>query len=252
MSQPAAHVVPRIPGLRRGFAASAAALVTAASLCTLVSSAQGAGPGVPATQPLVVLEQDHIARTHPDGHARRIESVGARRPLTHVRTVLPVLGDTIASDGTPWVHVRLPGRPSGHKGWIRGDKTRRTSTEWQISIKLSKRRVTVYHDGHVKRRFRAVVGKASTPTPSGRFFVEEALTLSSREAGGPFALASSARSSVLQEFAGGPGQIAIHGTNHLLGAIGSAASHGCVRLATAAITWLARRIGSGVPLSISR
>ena len=57
---------------------------------------------------------------------------------------------------------------------------------------------------------------------------------------------------MLQEFEGGPGQIAIHGTNGLSGALGSAASHGCIRLGTSAITWLARRIGGGVPLTIRR
>ena len=70
--------------------------------------------------------------------------------------------------------------------------------------------------------------------------------------GGPFALATSARSAVLQEFEGGPGQIAMHGTNGLSGALGTAASHGCIRLSTGAITWLARRIGAGVPLTIAR
>jgi lipoprotein-anchoring transpeptidase ErfK/SrfK len=44
-------------------------------------------------------------------------------------------------------------------------------------------------------------------------------------------LATSARSNVLQEFDGGPGQIALHGTDHLSGALGTAASHGCIRMA---------------------
>ena len=96
------------------------------------------------------------------------------------------------------------------------------------------------------------MGKPSTPTPRGQFFIEEALALSSDDAGGPFALATSARSNVLQEFDGGPGQIALHGTNNLSGALGTAVSHGCIRLSTRAITWLARRIGSGVPLTITR
>jgi lipoprotein-anchoring transpeptidase ErfK/SrfK len=60
------------------------------------------------------------------------------------------------------------------------------------------------------------------------------------------------RSIDVRKFAGGPGQIAIHGTDNLAGALGSAASHGCVRLGTSAITWLARRIGAGVPLTIRR
>jgi lipoprotein-anchoring transpeptidase ErfK/SrfK len=120
---------------------------------------------------------------------------------------------------------------------------------WRLAIDLSARRVTVYRHGRVARRFPAVVGKASTPTPLGLFFIEEALALGSAS-GNPFALATSARSNVLQEFEGGPGQIALHGTNGLSGVPGTAASHGCVRLATSAITWLARRIGSGVPLTI--
>ena len=118
------------------------------------------------------------------------------------------------------------------------------------SSRCRQRRVTVFHSGRVVRRFAAIVGKPSTPTPRGSFFVEEALRLSPRAAGAPYALATSARSNALQEFDGGPGQIALHGTGNLSGALGTAASHGCVRLAPRAITWLARRIGAGVPLSI--
>ena len=69
--------------------------------------------------------------------------------------------------------------------------------------------------------------------------------------GGPFALATSARSDVLQEFEGGPGQIAMHGRDNLGGTLGTAASHGCVRLGTASIDWLAERIGPGMPVTIS-
>ena len=166
--------------------------------------------------------------------------------------MLPVLGYATSRSGTSWVHVRLPGRPSGHTGWIPAHQTRRTSTQWHISIKLSSRRVTAYRNGHATRRFRAIVGKPSTPTPRGKFFIEEALALSSTDAGGPFALATSARSHVLQQFDGGPGQIALHGTNNLSGTLGTAASHGCVRLSTRAITWLSERIDGGVPLTITR
>lgn len=240
--------VPRPPGFRRGVSAFAVALLGAGIGCVLVAPARAADSEVPASQPLVVLLHDHVARTWPNLRAGRIESVDSLRPLTRVRTVLPVLGYAIRGS---WVHVRLPGRPSGHKGWIRTWQTRRASTEWHISLELSTRRVTVYRDGRAQRRFRAVVGNPSTPTPRGRFFIEEALALSPQDPGGPFALATSARSQVLQEFEGGPGQVALHGTNNLSGALGTAVSHGCVRLSPRAITWLARRIGSGVPLTIT-
>ena len=185
-------------------------------------------------------------------HAGRIESVSVRRPLTRARTVFPVLAHTSSRTRGSWLQVRLPGRPNGHKGWISTNRTRYTTTRWRVLVELSTRRVTVYHGGHVRRQFRAIVGKPSTPTPRGSFFVEEGFALSSYEAGGPFALATSARSNVLQEFDGGPGQIGLHGTNNLTGALGTAVSHGCIRLATHAITWLARRIGAGVPLTVTR
>ena len=72
------------------------------------------------------------------------------------------------------------------------------------------------------------------------------------DVGGPFALALSARSSVLQEFAGGPGQIAIHGLMNVGGVLGTAASHGCVRVANQVMRWLVDRVGPGVPVTISR
>ena len=200
------------------------------------------------SQPLVVLERDHIARTAPNIHARKIENVESLRPLTRVRTVLPMLGHAA---GKPWVRVRLPGRPNGHTGWIRTWQTRRASTEWHIRVDVSERRVIVYRYGRVERRFNAVVGNPWTPTPTGHFFVEESVAISNTH-GGPFALATSARSNVLQEFDGGPGQIGLHGTNGLSGTPGTAASHGCIRVNTEAITWLAERIGNGVPLNIRR
>jgi hypothetical protein len=231
--------------------ALATALLAVGVACFPAPAAQAAGGRVPATQRLVVLEHDHAVRARPSRHARTVEWLGARRPLTGVRTVLPVLGRALAPGGQAWVHVRLPGRPNSHAGWIRAYRTRRASTDWRLRLDLSARQVTVYRHGHPSHRFPVVVGKPSTPTPTGQFFIEEALDIS-YQVGGPFALATSARSNVLQEFEGGPGQIALHGTNGLSGALGSAASHGCVRLGTSAVTWLAHRIGSGVPLTIVR
>ncbi len=239
-------------GTRRRGSALAPALIAAAIGCVLAAPAGAAAPRIPASQPLVVLLHDHVVRSGPNAHARQIESVAACRPLTRTRTVLPILGHANSHKRGSWLHIRLPGRPNSHKGWISTNRTRLSSTAWHILVKLSTRRVTAYHGGHARRHFRAVVGKLSTPTPRGAFFIEEALALSPREAGGPFALATSARSNVFQEFEGGPGQIAVHGTNNLTGALGTAVSHGCIRLGAGAITWLVRRIGAGIPLTITR
>ena len=113
----------RVSHAARDAARAVAALFAAATALRPRGFAASRRRRVAASQPLVVLLDDHVARTGPSPHARRIESVAARRPLTRVRTVLPVIGHARAPGGQSWLHVRLPGRPNGHKGWIPSHKT---------------------------------------------------------------------------------------------------------------------------------
>jgi lipoprotein-anchoring transpeptidase ErfK/SrfK len=205
---------------------------------------------VQATQQLAVLLSAHRAHREPEAGSPQTALVAARRPITGEQTTLPVTGSLTGADGVRWLQVMLPGRPNSSTGWIAQKGTRELVTLWHLVVNLPARRLGVYRDGRIERTARAVVGKLSTPTPTGQFFVEETLQMSSGEAGGPFALALSARSDALQEFEGGPGQIAIHGRNNLGGTLGTAASHGCIRLDTASIDWLAARIGPGTPVTI--
>jgi lipoprotein-anchoring transpeptidase ErfK/SrfK len=152
--------------------------------------------------------------------------------------------------------VRLPGRTIGSRppprvGWIVASNTLISSTPWHIVVELGARRVLVYRNGRRVRSYSAIVGKPSTPTPTGEYFVEESVRVLPNQPGGPFALATSDRSNVFQEFDGGPGQIALHGLDNLGGQLGTAVSHGCIRLDDSAITWLVRRIGPGVPITIA-
>lgn len=242
----------RSPGVHRRTVAltvATALLVPAGALAAPTGAPQAAGSI--ANQPLVILLHARVARTRPSAAAHRIETVAARRPLTRVRTVLPVLAEAKDTAGRGWVQVRLPGRPNEHTGWIPTAQTRRGSTGWRLTVDLSAREVTATFAGRIERRFRVIVGAAATQTPLGSYFVEEPVALASADAGAPFALATSARSQVFQEFDGGPGQIALHGTGNLTGALGTAASHGCIRLSPRAITWLVRRVGRGVPVTIT-
>jgi lipoprotein-anchoring transpeptidase ErfK/SrfK len=205
---------------------------------------------VRATQQLVELLSGHAAHSAPAAGSPQVAFVRDSRPITGEQTTLPVIGRSTGPNATAWLKVMLPGRPDGSTGWIAKAGTRELITGWRILVDLGARRVAVYHDGHKARAFQAVVGKPSTPTPTGQFFVEETVQLGLGEADGPFALALSARSNVLQEFEGGPGQIGIHGREGLGGTLGRAESHGCIRLATASIDWLAARIGPGIPVKI--
>jgi hypothetical protein len=193
----------------------------------------------------------HSVHSLPAVRSPLLASVPALRPLTGERTTLPLIGRANGARGLRWLHVMLPGRPNGSSGWISEQDTFTLVTGWHLVVSLAARSVTVYRNGRATKHFGAVIGKPSTPTPSGNFFVEETLKTPSGEPGGPFALALSARSDALQEFEGGPGQIALHGRDNLGGILGTAESHGCVRLATASIAWLAKRIGPGTPVTIS-
>ncbi len=229
---------------------SAFALVLLVSLVAAptVGAAPLAGTGV---QELALLQRAHTAWSAPDTNAKAQEVVRARRPLTNEQTALPVVGHKTGSAGVRWLKVLLPGRPNGHSGWIDARGTIRATTPWRIVVHTAARRVTVYRNSRAVRTFPAIVGKPSTPTPHGAFFVEEAIQLRGGDAGAPFALALSARSNVFQEFAGGPGQVALHGLMNIGGVLGTAVSHGCVRLANDAMRWLVVRIGPGVPVTIT-
>jgi lipoprotein-anchoring transpeptidase ErfK/SrfK len=214
------------------------------------AAAAGGATHVAATQRLATLLFTHRAYRSPRTSAPVVASMPATTTITGEPTTLPVIGQADGRRGTHWLRVMLPGRPNGLTGWISRGGTYATVTGWHIVVSTPARRIWVYFHSRLKMTVQAVVGKPSTPTPSGNFFVQETVIMPASEGGGPFALATSARSDALQEFEGGPGQIAIHGRDGLGGTLGTAASHGCVRLATAAITWLAARIVPGVPVTI--
>jgi lipoprotein-anchoring transpeptidase ErfK/SrfK len=232
--------------------ALAAVCVAGVAGATATSSALAAGTPkrVQATTELVVLRAPQVAHRAPDTGSPAVARVSDHGPITGEQTTLPVLSRAIGAGGAQWLHVMLPGRPDGLTGWITQLSTRLLVTPWRIVVDLTARRVKAYRNGTLLGDFKAVVGKPSTPSPTGEFFVEEVLRMAPSEPGGPYALALSARSNVLQEFEGGPGQIAIHGRENLGGTLGTAASHGCVRLATASIDWLAARIVPGTPVTI--
>lgn len=229
---------------------SALALLAGASSAAQPAPAGVAAPTVARVQELAVFVRGQTAMARPDSRSAPRVWVERRRPITEGRTVLPVIGRRTDAAGARWLRVRLPGRPNNATGWIRKARTTRSQTPWHVVVDLSERRVTVYRSGRAVRSFSVVVGAPATPTPRGTSFVEETVLLRAFDVGAPYALALSSRSYVLQEFAGGPGQIALHGVRNVGGTMGTAASHGCVRLDTASITWLGERIGPGVPVTI--
>jgi len=169
------------------------------------AAAASAASHVRATQELAQVLYQHQAYRYPRTNAPRVTSVPARTPITGEQTTLPVIGQANGPDHTRWLKVMLPGRPNGLTGWIAQGGTSELTTGWHITVSTASRRVRIYLYGRLWKTFSAVVGKSSTPTPTGNFFVQETVIMPAREAGGPFALALSARSNVLTEFGGSGG-----------------------------------------------
>jgi lipoprotein-anchoring transpeptidase ErfK/SrfK len=227
-------------------------IVAAAGTSGVAAASVGTGtPPVKPAQGLAILLTSHKVVSTLYGRPSRGRTVQASRPITGGPTVLPVSGRATTKDGAHWLQVMIPGRPNGARGWIEQRGTMLTTTNWHVVVRTSSRRLLVYREGRLVQSFAAIVGKPSTPTPHGQFFVEESVQMLPGSAGAPFALALSARSNVLQEFEGGPGQIAIHGMENLGGILGTASSHGCVRLDDQSIRWLAARITPGVLVTIT-
>lgn len=194
-----------------------------------------------AEQEIATLWKTHATYSSPGG--KKTGTVNRKRPITGEQTRLPVLKtETLGS--TTWLEVRLPGRPNSHTGWIQKNRTSEWFTKWAIVVSTRQRRLWVFKDGKVDRTWLVVVGKPSSPTPHGKFFVEENVNEGYHFPGGPYALATSARSNVFTEFDGGPGQVALHGmADGLQSKPGTAVSHGCVRSTNPRITWLATKAG---------
>jgi lipoprotein-anchoring transpeptidase ErfK/SrfK len=164
---------------------------------------------------------------------------------------LLVLRSALDRRGRRWLRVRLPKRPNDRAGWILADHTRTRTTPWRIVVSTATRTVTVRRAGRRVRRFAAVVGAPGTPTPHGLFAIGERI----RQYGGvlgPWALHLTAHSRVLENYGGGKGRVAIHGRAGPLLAdpLGTARSHGCVRLHNDSLSWLARRAIEGTPVVI--
>jgi lipoprotein-anchoring transpeptidase ErfK/SrfK len=182
----------------------------------------------------------------PDGKAVTVlHSPAKYSKMPQIFTVIPT------PEGPPgWLHVNLRTRPNGSTGWIRADTVNLSSHAWSIDINLTERWATVYDGAEVFAATAVVIGTDASPTPVGDSYVVEAVwTTQPGGAYGPFIFGLSSHSDVYTEFAGGDGQIGLHGTNQPQ-LLGTAASHGCVRFPNDVILSMARALPMGVPVHI--
>jgi lipoprotein-anchoring transpeptidase ErfK/SrfK len=180
---------------------------------------------------------------------QEIERFGPRN-TNGVPTVFAVLAKQVDRHcGVSWYRVQLPLRPNGVTGWIRPYAVKVVPLSSRIVVDLSDRRVTLFNGGRRVLSATAAIGTPATPTPTGRYYVNQRLIPA--DTSGPFgpgAIGISAFSDVLTGWTQG-GPIAIHGTNRPE-LLGRAVSNGCIRIRNDFLVRIFRKAYAGTPVTV--
>jgi hypothetical protein len=149
-----------------------------------------------------------------------------------------------------WVKVRIPGRPNGQTGWVeRSALGPFHLTHLLLVVNREQLRMYFYSRGHKIWSAPVGVGKRSTPTPAGHFWIDERFMIKDPSSGYyPYAFGTTDYST-LTDWPGG-GVVGIHGPYYDAQGIPGYISHGCIRLDVADDFWLAGHLKLGTPLRV--
>lgn len=235
--------------------------VLALVLAALIPASAAAAALPPANPPGMVKLSDEQLTTkwahtadlqpvfsRPSGSARRVARL---RLLTEdgFAEVYLVLSKWTNPAGNTWLKIRVPKRPNGLTGWVRESALGSLHTvHTLLRVNRHTLRVTLYDRGRKRFSARIGVGKASTPTPAGHFWIREKFRVGGHTLYGPRAIGTSAYAPYLTDWPGG-GVVGLHGTDqpHL---IPGRPSHGCIRLKNADILRLYTLAPTGTPIDI--
>jgi len=188
-------------------------------------------------------------RASPSPHAR---PVGRLRFLTtdDQAELYLVLASARMRSGATWLQIEVPARPNGRRGWVpRSSLGSLHVVKSYLLVDQTSLTATLFREGHAIFSARVGVGKPSTVTPSGDFYVLEKLRAVGSPIYGPFAIGTSAYAPTLSEWPGG-GVVGIHGTNEPQ-LIPGRPSHGCIRMRDADVARLWSLIGLGTPIQVT-
>jgi hypothetical protein len=206
---------------------------------------------------LDTYDKDQLAAYTADAQLVYSRPTAASRPVAklHLYTedkfpeVYVVLSRWTNPEGNAWLHIRVPKRPNGITGWVRKSAlTPLTTVHTSLRVNRHTLRATLYDRGRKVFSARIGVGKASTQTPAGHFYIREKFHVKGVPLYGPAALGTSAYAPHLTDWPGG-GVVGLHGTDQP-GLIPGRPSHGCIRLRNRDIVRLYRLMPRGTPVDI--
>jgi lipoprotein-anchoring transpeptidase ErfK/SrfK len=161
----------------------------------------------------------------------------------------PLVFEVLEKNGD-WLKVLIPARPNQTEGWIKASDVTLETVSYRMVLDLSKFQLTVYKGNEIFVETDVVIGKDSTRTPVGRFYMTEKIK-QSNDTGiyGSWVLATNGYSESLDTFNDGLPVIAFHGTNQPE-LVGTKASNGCVRMPNDVVSKLADALPAGTPIDI--
>jgi lipoprotein-anchoring transpeptidase ErfK/SrfK len=223
-----------------------AAIPRASSHCIATTTPVGTQRNAVAA----LVTQTAIVRRAPSTRSAVVARLG-RQDINGLPEVVGVIAAHSNAQCRPdWYRVQLSVVPNGTTGWVRTWAVRAYRVRSRIVVDLSEHILRLYRSGRLELSTPVAVGASATPTPTGRFFVNERYTLAdARGPFGPAALGISGHSEVLQQVWVEDGPIGIHGTNEPW-SIGHAASHGCIRVANNMMLRLFRLAPAGTPILV--
>ena len=151
-----------------------------------------------------------------------------------------------------WLGVTTPQLPNGTLGWVdaRSRALRYSRASVKLEIDLSRRQLLVRRSDQVIRRVRVSIGRAGSPTPTGRFAVTDKL---------PGARYSSVYGCCILALSGtqpnrpagwtGGNRLAVHGTRDQR-SVGGRVSAGCLHARDRDLRHLMKAVPLGAPVRI--
>jgi hypothetical protein len=147
-----------------------------------------------------------------------------------------------------WLEVMAPTRPQ-QTGWIDADDVTLITHEWSVEIDVSDNLVRVWEGPDLRIESLSVGGKPSSPTPLGRFYINEVQPQRATSVYGTWIISTNGFSDSLDRFSGEVPIFAMHGTNRP-DQVGQDISNGCVRLPNDVVDFIAANVPAGTPVDV--
>ena len=210
---------------------------------TTAATATGAALSTPSARelpaiPRVGLNSAGMAKTA-DGYTYENPTY-FKNPLVFV----------VTEDDGDWLKVRLQARPNQSEGWIKRSDVTLSETRTHIELVKSTFHLKAWNGDTLVAESDVVIGKDTTFTPEGTFYIAEKIAKAAGGAYGPWILALNGYSDSLDSFDGGMPQLAFHGTNKPE-LIKTQSSNGCVRMPDQIDQLLADQMPAGTPITIT-